>query len=133
MIGQKFYIDKYDWQVMVLYEVGSSDTNIIMRMLESICNDKTILANAYESVSNGKPNTGFTYSDYNKQASFMVIGKTTSIREMINTIVHEANHLKSHIATVYGIDEKGEEVCYLIGDIVKTMYEVFRKFLIINT
>ncbi len=133
MIGQKFYIEKYDWQVMVLYEVGSSDTNMVMYMLKSICNDEDILNNAYESVSNGKPNTGFTYSDYDSHASFVVIGKTTSIPEMVNTIVHEANHLKSHIATTYDIDEKGEEVCYLIGDIVKNMYEVFRKFLIINT
>ena len=129
MIGQRFYIDKYDWQVMVLYEVGSSDTNIVIRMLEYICSDNDIINTAYENVSNGKPNTGFTYSDYDKQLSFMVIGKTTSIRETLNTIVHEANHLKSHIATAYGIDEKGEEVCYLIGNIVKTMYDVFRKFI----
>lgn len=129
MIGQRFYIDKYDWQVMVLYEVGSSDTNIVIRMLEYICSDNDIINTAYENVSNGKPNTGFTYSDYDKQLSFMVIGKTTSICETLNTIVHEANHLKSHIATVYGIDEKGEEVCYLIGNIVKTMYDVFRKFI----
>ena len=129
MIGQRFYIDKYDWQVMVLYEVGSSDTNIVIRMLEYICSDNDIINTAYENVSNGKPNTGFTYSDYDKQLSFMVIGKTTSIRETLNTIVHEANHLKSHIATAYGIDEKGEEVCYFIGNIVKTMYDVFRKFI----
>lgn len=129
MIGQRFYIDKYDWQVMVLYEVGSDSTNIVIGMLESICNDNNILDTAYESLSNGKPNTGFTYSDYDKRRSFMVIGKTTSIRETINTIVHEANHLKSHIATVFDIDEKGEEVCYLIGSIVGSMYNVFRKFI----
>ena len=129
MIGQRFYIDKYDWQVMVLYEVGSSDTNIVIRMLEYICSDNDIINTAYENVSNGKPNTGFTYSDYDKQLSFMVIGKTTSIRETLNTIVHEANHLKSHIATKFDIDEKGEEVCYLIGSIVGSMYNVFRKFI----
>lgn len=129
MIGQRFYIDKYDWQVMVLYEVGSSDSDIVIGMLEHICDDYNTLKTAYENVSNGKPNTGFTYSDYTKRKSFMVIGKTTSPDETFNTIVHEANHLKSHIATVFDIDEKGEEVCYLIGGIVKTMYGVFRKFL----
>lgn len=129
MIGQRFYIDKYDWQVMVLYEVGSDSADIVIGMLESICDDNKILDAAYESLSNGKPNTGFTYSDYDKHRSFMVIGKTTSIRETINTIVHEANHLKSHIATEFDIDEKGEEVCYLIGSIVGSMYNVFRKFI----
>ena len=129
MIGQRFYIDKYDWQVMVLYEVGSDSANIVIGMLESICDDNEILDTAYESLSNGKPNTGFTYSDYDKRRSFMVIGKTTSPSETLNTIVHEANHLKSHIATVFNVDEKGEEVCYLIGDIVRRMYGVFRKFI----
>ena len=129
MIGQRFYIDKYDWQVMVLYEVGSDSADIVIGMLESICDDNKILDAAYESLSNAKPNTGFTYSDYDKHRSFMVIGKTTSIRETINTIVHEANHLKSHIATEFDIDEKGEEVCYLIGSIVGSMYNVFRKFI----
>ena len=65
MIGQRFYIDKYDWQVMVLYEVGSDSADIVIGMLESICNDNKVLDTAYESLSNGKPNTGFTYSDYN--------------------------------------------------------------------
>lgn len=129
MIGQRFYIDKYDWQVMVLYEVGSDSADIVIGMLESICNDDNVLHTAYESLSNGKPNTGFTYSDYDKRRSFMVIGKTTSPRETFNTIVHEANHLKSHIATEFDIDEKGEEVCYLIGSIVGSMYNVFRKFI----
>ena len=87
MIGQRFYIDKYDWQVMVLYEVGSDSADIVIGMLESICKDNKILDSAYESLSNGKPNTGFTYSDYDKRRSFMVIGKTTSVRETINTIV----------------------------------------------
>ena len=114
---------------MVLYEVGSDSAGIVIDMLESICDDDKILDSAYESLSNGKPITGFTYSDYDKRRSFMVIGKTTSSHETINTIVHEANHLKSHIATEFGIDEKGEEVCYLIGNIVRNMYNVFRKFI----
>ena len=129
MIIQRFYIDNYDWQVVVLYEVGYRDTDYVIGMLSQICNDKNTIETAFENVSNGKPNTGFTYSDLSERRTLMVIGKTTSNYELINTIVHEANHLQSHIATADNIDEKGEEVCYLIGNIVKTMFEVFRKII----
>ena len=129
MIIQRFYIDKYDWQVVVLYEVGYCDTDYVIGILSQICNDKNTIKTAFKNVSNGNPNTGFTYSDLSECRTLMVIGKTTSNYELINTIVHEANHLQSHIATAYNIDEKGEEVCYLIGNIVKTMFEVFRKII----
>ena len=129
MIIQRFYIDKYDWQVVVLYEVGYRDTDYVIGILSQICDDKDIIEMAFKNVSNGKPNTGFTYSDLSERRTLMVIGKTTSNYELISTIVHEYNHLQSHIATAYNIDEKGEEVCYLIGNIVKTMFEVFRKII----
>lgn len=129
MIVQKFYIDKYDWQVVVLYEVGNSDTHNVIGMLKEICHDNHVIGLAYNSVSSGNPNTGFTYSDFNKRRTLMVIGKTTSDKELFNTVVHEANHLQSHIATADGLDEKGEEVCYLIGNIVKTMYRVLEKII----
>ena len=129
MIIQRFYIDNYDWQVVVLYEVGYRDTYYVISILSQICDDKDIIEMAFKNVSNGNPNTGFTYSDLSERRTLMVIGKTTSNYELISTIVHEANHLQSHIATADNIDEKGEEVCYLIGNIVKTMFEVFRKII----
>ena len=129
MIGQKFYIDKYDWQVIVLYEVGYSNKDYVIDMLRQICNNENVMNQAKDNLNLDKYNTGFTYSDLDEQCSLMVIGKTSSSRETVNTIVHEANHLKSHIATKYNIDEKGEEVCYLIGGIVRTMFKVFSKII----
>lgn len=129
MIGQKFYIDKYDWQVVVLYEVGYRNKDYVIDMLRQICNKESIINQAKANLNLDKYNTGFTYSDLDEQYSLMVIGKASSNRETVNTIVHEANHLKSHIATKYNIDEKGEEVCYLIGGIVRTMFRVFSKII----
>ena len=129
MIGQSFYIDKYDWQVMVLYEVSYNNKDYVISLLETICSDNNLIDKAIANLNLRKRNTGFTYSDLDKHCSIIVIGKTTSNREIVNTIVHEANHLKSHIATAYDIDEKGEEVCYLIGGIVRTMFRVFSKII----
>lgn len=129
MIGQSFYIDKYDWQVVVLYEVSYNNKDYVISLLETICSDNNLIDKAIANLNLRKRNTGFTYSDLYKRCSIIVIGKTTSNREIVNTIVHEANHLKSHIATAYDIDEKGEEVCYLIGGIVRTMFRVFSKII----
>ena len=129
MIVQKFYIDKYDWQVVVLYEVGYRNKDYVIDMLRQICNKENIINQAKANLNLDEYNTGFTYSDLDEQCSLMVIGKASSNRETVNTIVHEANHLKSHIATKYNIDEKGEEVCYLIGGIVRTMFKVFSKII----
>ena len=129
MIKQSFRIDKYDWKVVVLYEIDYRDTDYVIDTLKIMDAPDYIIRNAYKNVSDGHYNTGFIYSDYDEKRSIIVISKTTSNKELIDTIVHEANHLQSHIATVFNLDEKGEEVCYLIGNIVKTMYKVFSKII----
>ena len=129
MIKQSFYIDKYDWQVVVLYEVGSDNTDYIISILKRNNASVNVINIAYNNIIAGKLNTGFTYSDLHKHRTIIAISKTTSKSELINTIVHEANHLQSHIATEFNLDEKGEEVCYLIGGIVKAMFRVFSKII----
>lgn len=131
MIKQSFNIDKYGWQVIVLYEVDDSDTSDVISMLKLFGADTNVIRVACDNIINNKFNNGFTYSDLNKHKTVIVIGKATSKEELINTIVHEANHLQSHIATRFNLDEKGEEVCYLIGGIVKTMFRVFSKIIYI--
>ena len=129
MIKQSFYIDKYDWQVVVLYETSSNDTSYIISILKRNGANSNVIDVAYNNVIANNFNTGFTYSDLDKHKTIIIISKTTSKSELINTIVHEANHLQSHIATEFNLDEKGEEVCYLIGGIVKTMFRVFSKII----
>lgn len=129
MITQRFYIDKYDWKVIVLYEVDNSCTDYVISMLVRMGAADNILRIAYDNISTNKLNTGFIYSDTDRQISLIVIGKAESPAELLNTVCHEANHLQSHIATKYGLDEKGESVCYLIGDIVKTMFYKFNKLI----
>lgn len=129
MIKQSFYIDKYDWQVVVLYETSSDDASYIISILKRNGANSNVIDIAYNSVIANNLNTGFTYSDLDKHKTIIIISKTTSKSELINTIVHEANHLQSHIATKFNLDEKGEEVCYLIGGIVKSMFRVFSKII----
>lgn len=77
----------------------------------------------------GEPNTGFTQTDFNKRRSIVGISKTTSKEQLINTIVHEAKHIQSHICRYYNIDEDSEQAAYLIGYIVQKMYLKFKELL----
>ena len=74
----------------------------------------------------GQPNTGFTYTDYKKRRSIVGISPTTNQEQFLNTIVHEAKHVQSHICNYYQVKEDSEEAAYLIGYIVQQMHKVFR-------
>lgn len=129
MIGQIINLKDYDWKIKIFYNTNINDKDIILDELKNICNDKKFINKAKQNIEYNSPNTGFIYTNYNTRQSLINIGHATSKKEFIDTIVHEANHLQSHIATYYNLNEKGEEVSYLIGYIVKQMYLVFRKLI----
>ena len=45
----------------------------------------------------GNRDVGFTYTDPEKRTSIVGIAATSSQGELLNTIVHEAKHVQSHI------------------------------------
>ena len=99
MIRQHFDIDGY-WDVIVVYNVEL-----------------------------GQKNTGFTHTDFKKKRSIIGISKVTSKEQFLNTVVHEAKHLQSHICKYYGVDEDSEDAAYLIGYIVQSMFEYVKLFI----
>lgn len=74
----------------------------------------------------GENNSGFTHTDFNKKLSIVGIGHSTSKEQFLNTIVHEAKHVQSHICRYYNVPEDGEDAAYLIGYIVMKMFKSFR-------
>ena len=64
MIKQSFIIDKYDWQVVVLYEVYNSDTSDVISILKLFGADTNVMRVACYNIINNRFNNGFTYSDY---------------------------------------------------------------------
>lgn len=129
MVYQDFYIDDYSWNVQVCYDVEGNDFYDVIDLLRHFYFSNKINKVCIENISKNIPNTGFTCTNRMTRKTLIVINKCTSDEELINTICHELRHLTSHIATVYNIDEKGEEVCYLTGDIAKIMYRTFKRLL----
>lgn len=74
----------------------------------------------------GTKDVGFTYTDFKRKTSIVGIADTSSQEQFINTLVHEAKHVQSHICTYYDVPEDGEQAAYLIGYLVQKMHRVFK-------
>ena len=77
----------------------------------------------------GELNSGFTATDYSKKTSYVAIGLATSKAEFVNTIIHEAKHVQSHICKYYHVPEDSESAAYLIGYLAMKMYSRFKELL----
>lgn len=79
----------------------------------------------------GKPDRGFTHTDFNKRISIIGISDFSSKEELLDTITHEVKHLVSHICKYYNVNEDSEDASYLTGYVIKKMYKVFKRYLCI--
>lgn len=105
MIIQEFYIPKYgDWHVKVYYAVHTYWADrIIMDLYRIGCRGDS-LKRAYRNLTEGRMNTGLTYSDYRRRETVMVISLTSTPEEFQNSWDHEKGHLCRHISKAFGID-----------------------------
>ena len=127
MIAQYIQLGDRDWNVLIYYGVEAEDfIEIEDSLLQVDCPEKDI-KKAFKVLS--RKNTGFTFSNTEYKMSVICIGKSTNVSQMVNTAIHEAKHVQSHICSYYGIKEGSEEAAYLIGYIVKRMYMMVMKLL----
>ena len=126
MFAQYIQIHKYNWNVLVYYNVSYEDFAEIEDSLKQIECPKDYMNKAFRIID-GNKNTGFTFSNSDYKMSIVCIADTTSASQFVSTSVHEAKHVQSHICQYYDIDESGEEAAYLIGYLVHRMYKMVAK------
>lgn len=125
---QEFTIPKYRWSVSVYYYTDSYDVDTIIDSMKSLGARNMYLEDARENMEQDKLNTGICYSSPSKQ-SIVVIAKTSSPEEFMNSLAHEQKHLCSHIEQFYNIDSNSEEAAYLAGNIAELMFPLAKKYL----
>lgn len=126
MLIQYINVLNYDWRVYVFYNVSTVYRSYLVNSLKfigysNIIKDIDPMLNLY--------NSGYCYTNFNDKTSIIIVNRTTSREETFNTIVHEINHLSSHIEEYYKIDPHGEEACYLIGDLAQQIFHFLSDFL----
>ena len=130
MIVQEFYIPKYgDWHVKVYYAVHTYWAKEIITDLYRIGCRGDSHKRAYRNLTEGRMNTGLTYSDYRRRETVMVLSLTSTPEQFQNSWDHEKGHLCRHISKAFGIDPYGEEAQYLSGYVGQKMFPVAKKFL----
>ena len=100
------------------------DVDGILSCLYDAGAPRWVMENAGELMSEGKYNTGFTYTNPEIRRAVVAIGPTTSGAEYIDTLVHEIHHLAVAIASELGIDLESETPAYLAGDSARALAEV---------
>jgi hypothetical protein len=77
----------------------------------------------------GEKDVGFTYTNLSEKTSIVGIAVTSNQEQFLNTLVHEAKHVQSHICDYYNVPEDGEQAAYLIGFLVQRMHRVFKNMI----
>lgn len=122
-VRQQFKMDKFDWSITIYYTVNDSQKKEILDKLAEVGCDKSTLESITRNLEKAKEDTGFTYSNYEKQCSIIVIHKASSIGEFINTFEHEKNHLEMHICEALDINPYSEAAAHMSGDLAQVILE----------
>ena len=129
MITQYIQLGDQDWGVLVCYNVQENDLIEVEDFLKQLDCTKADIHAAIKTLS--KKNTGFTYSNSDYKMSLVCVGRATNVGQFVNTCVHEAKHVQSHVCSYYRIEDNSEDAAYLMGYIVQRMYDMLEKILIL--
>lgn len=121
MIIDKFSI--YNWKITILYETTCDDIKFIIKTLEEINCPKYYINRALDNLEECKLDSGLTYSNISLKSSVIIINKTSSFAQLINTISHEYFHLICHISNVLEIEDE-EELANLNGNLNMRSYNI---------
>ena len=127
MISQYIQLGDRDWNVLVYYNVKPEDFAEVADSLEQLECSQVDLRKALNVLK--RKNTGFTFSNDEYKMSIVCIGNADNVGQFVNTVIHEAKHVQSHLCQYYGIDENTETAAYIIGHLVHKMYKMLEKIL----
>ena len=124
MITDEFKI--LNWNVFIIYEATCDDIDFIIETLKDINCPNKYIKEALHNLQTCNLNIGLTYSNTNLQSSVIVVNKTSSFAQLINTIAHEYFHLICHISKILEIEDE-EELAYLNGNLNMRSYKFIKK------
>lgn len=110
------------WKVVYYVAADRTDADEIMRALERVGCPAERLEKAERMLRGRSCDTGLTYSNKKKRFSCITISQTRNFSELINTFVHELDHVAKHITLAMSIDPFSERASYLIGELARDIF-----------
>lgn len=114
------------WEVKVFYECTCYDIDFIIETLREIHCPNRYLLEALDNLEECSLNSGLTYSNIKLKSSVIIINKTSSFSQLINTVSHEYFHLINHISKALNIEDE-EELANLNGNLNMRSYKIVEK------
>lgn len=127
MIRQTINVEGY-WKVIVYWNVDYHFFDSIKKDLIDIHISKQQLKTLWYNMYYRKAKA-VTFSNEKLHTSIVLFNCHYSKGDYINSIVHEAEHVKQAMLEAYAIDDSGEPPAYTIGYLVSQMYSVFKNFI----
>ena len=127
MVKQMFDVEGY-WKVIVYYNVDYNFFDEIIWEMKMSDFPERIIKNVWTTMKKGDAKAA-TVNNQEKHISLVLFNPHASKADYINSIVHEAEHVKQAMLKTYMVEDAGEPSAYTIGYIVMRMYEVFKKIL----
>ena len=126
MIRQLFYVRHY-WGVLVFYNVSQDFFTMIAKELSVIGFPRKAIREIFHELRyNAK---AVTCSNIKYHKSIILFNPHSSPQDYLDSIVHEAEHVKQAMLDAYQVEDKGEPPAYTIGYLISRMYPVFRNIL----
>ena len=124
MIKQLINIDGY-WKVIVYYNVDYNFFNDIAFDLKAIGSPVEKIDNVYYNLKYKAK--AVTCSNIKEHISIVLFNYHKSRYDYINSIIHEAEHVKQHMLKAYDVADKGESSAYTVGYIAMRMLMINTK------
>ena len=124
MIRQVFHIKSY-WKAIVYYDVDYSLFDMVAEDFFRYGAGEGVIYGIYGEMHSGRA-VAVTWSSLGRHRSIILFNRHRSRKDYLNSIIHEAEHMKQHMLQAYNVDDDGEPPAYTIGYIAEKMYKVFR-------
>lgn len=124
MIKQEFKVEHY-WQIVVFYDLNFDLFQYIEEELENIGFPSEDIEDIFYELKSGYAKA-VTCSNIEYHKSIVLFNPHTSPQDYLDSIVHEAEHVKQAMLKAYHVEDRGEPPAYTIGYLISQMYPVFR-------
>jgi len=119
MIKQVLDVNGY-WKVIVYYDINYNLFDYIVTDLYHIGTRSKTINRIYDKMITRK-GKAVTISNLNLYTSIVLFNKHKNKYDYLNSIVHEAEHVKQSMLYAYNVKDEGEPPAYTIGYLVMKM------------
>lgn len=122
MIRYFFNIRKY-WKVIAYFDIDYDFFDYVAHDLKGIGVTKEEVDSIYSNMTAGN---GMAFTCSNNYTSIVGFNRHDDEYDLINSIVHEAEHVKQAILDTYHIEDHEEPPAYIMGYLIERMYKIIQ-------